>query len=176
MTNNDPNDAAEAQARPPPPVVMNEDLIRRIAIEAATAAAEAAVQHLTPGFACAATPGRGDSPGMPLYMQTTPKKSTGIINLFGNYSDMDLAEQKKAFKAAVKMDDDFEKLELVVGNSKEIMSKLKDLAIHFHWWKYLQMPTAGSGAIDGANKASPTGKTRVMNIDFQDLGRIQRPR
>lgn len=112
--------------------------------------------------------GAGSSAANPLFMET-PKKISKVINPYGNFNDMEGKEKKANFEKLAEADDDWEKVDVTVANSKLLWDLFKDKSITYRWRKYSNIPTQGDGTINATESTSASGKTRIMNADLKEM-------
>ena len=72
--------------------------------------------------------------------------------------DLGDADGKKQYNKAVKADKDHVRFDITVENSKLLLDLLTDLATSYHWWKYLRIPTTGTGGAHTNAKTLPLGE------------------
>jgi hypothetical protein len=82
---------------------------------------------------------------------------------------MEGKEKKANFEKLAEADDDWEKVDVTVANSKLLWDLFKDKSITYRWRKYSNIPTQGDGTINATESTSASGKTRIMNADLKEM-------
>ena len=81
--------------------------------------------------------------------------------------DLGDADGKKQYNKAVKADKDHVRFDITVENSKLLLDLLTALATSYHWYKYLRIPTTGTGGAHTNAKILPSGE-QMASVDLGD--------
>jgi len=111
----------------------------------------------------------GDATTTPTNSRTTlaPKKSNVSVSPYDNFLDLSLKDMKYIWREMVKKDDDQEALDMTVTKSKAVVDFFQDKAITYRWRRLANIPTSGTGMVNGATALTPGGKD-TYSVDLSD--------